>query len=137
MLVVIAGQRVKLPAGRHVVGIAFQAGRFSPQMAVSEPDFSVKLTAQRLIRNCIEWHQLVSLTVRRWFYLWRDNGLWLTLKHYLLMGLREHKAAMASPSAGVIDNQSVKPLKASVLAAMMRARRSRRASGTFFTNNRG
>jgi hypothetical protein len=24
-------------------------------------------------------------TVRRWFYLWRDNGLWQTLNHALLI----------------------------------------------------
>jgi transposase len=28
-------------------------------------------------------------TVRRWFYLWRDNGLWKTINHHLLMTLRE------------------------------------------------
>lgn len=39
-------------------------------------------------------------TVRRWFYLWRDNGLWLSLNHSLLLVGRE-----ASPSAGLIDSQ--------------------------------
>ena len=27
-------------------------------------------------------------TVRRWFYLWRDNRLWQTLNPYLLMAWR-------------------------------------------------
>lgn len=47
-------------------------------------------------------------TVRRWFYLWRDNGLWLTINHILLMAMREAQGREASPSAGVIDSQSVK-----------------------------
>jgi transposase len=47
-------------------------------------------------------------TVRRWFYLWRDNGLWQTLNQYLLMVARETNGREASPSAGVIDSQSVK-----------------------------
>lgn len=50
-------------------------------------------------------------TVRRRFYLWRDNGLWLTLNQYLRMGLRETQGREASPSCGVIDSQSVKTTK--------------------------
>src|SRR3546814_18209564 len=46
-------------------------------------------------------------TVRRWFYLWRDNGLWLSLNHALLLIGREAVGREASPSAGVIDSQSV------------------------------
>lgn len=40
--------------------------------------------------------------------LWRDNGLWLTINHTLLMMAREAQGREASPSAGVIDSQSVK-----------------------------
>jgi putative transposase len=47
-------------------------------------------------------------TVRHWFYLWRDNGLWLTINHTLLMVVREAHGREASPSAGVIGSQSVK-----------------------------
>src|SRR3546814_19936254 len=47
-------------------------------------------------------------TVRRWFYLWRDNKLWLSLNHALLLMTREATGREASPSAGVIDSQSVK-----------------------------
>jgi len=47
-------------------------------------------------------------TVRHWFYLWRDNGFWLTINHTLLMVAREAHGREASPSAGVIDSQSVK-----------------------------
>lgn len=67
-----------------------------------------------LLRGGLPWRMLppglfppVS-TVRRWFYLWRDNGLWQSLNHSLLMAARESGGREASPSAGVIDSQSVK-----------------------------
>lgn len=47
-------------------------------------------------------------TVRRWFYLWRDNRLWLSLNHALLLIGGEAAGREASPSAGVIDSHSVK-----------------------------
>src|SRR3546814_14431576 len=46
-------------------------------------------------------------TVRRWFYLWRDNGLWLSLTHALLLIGREAVGREASPRAGLIASQSV------------------------------
>jgi putative transposase len=47
-------------------------------------------------------------TVQRYFYAWRDNGLWQTINHVLLMDVREQAGREASPTAGVIDSQSVK-----------------------------
>jgi len=47
-------------------------------------------------------------TVQRYFYTWRDNGVWQTINHVLLMEVREAAGREASPSAGVIDSQSVK-----------------------------
>jgi transposase len=47
-------------------------------------------------------------TVQRYFYAWRDTGLWQTINHVLLMALREAAGRAASPTAGVIDSQSVK-----------------------------
>lgn len=44
-------------------------------------------------------------TVRHWFYGWRDNGLWQTLNHYLLMTVRALQGRDVSPSAGVIDSR--------------------------------
>ncbi len=66
-----------------------------------------------LLRGGLPWRMLPPCfppvsTVRRWFYLWRDNGLWRDLNHYLLMSSRESEGREASPSAGVIDSQSVK-----------------------------
>lgn len=42
------------------------------------------------------------------WYLWLENRLWLSLKHALLLMARETTGREASPSAGVIDSQSVK-----------------------------
>ena len=47
-------------------------------------------------------------TVQRYFYDWRDSGLLRTINHYLVMAARELEGREASPSAGVIDSQSVK-----------------------------
>ena len=47
-------------------------------------------------------------TVQRYFYHWRDEGLWATINHHLVMAAREAAGREASPSAGVIDSQSVK-----------------------------
>ncbi len=51
-------------------------------------------------------------TVQRYFYAWRNSGLWGTLNHLLLMAVREAAVREASPSAGVIDSQSVKTTEA-------------------------
>ena len=47
-------------------------------------------------------------TVQRYFYAWRDSGLLATINHHLVMTARELEGREASPSAGVIDSQSVK-----------------------------
>jgi transposase len=47
-------------------------------------------------------------TVQRYFYAWRDSGVWQSINHVLLMEVREAAGRKASPTAGVIDSQSVK-----------------------------
>ena len=47
-------------------------------------------------------------TVRRYFYDSRDNGVLRTINHYLVMAAREAMGREASPTAGVVDSQSVK-----------------------------
>lgn len=47
-------------------------------------------------------------TVRRYFYAWRDAGLFEAINTVLVMNRREIEGREASPSAGVIDSQSVK-----------------------------
>ncbi len=47
-------------------------------------------------------------TVQRYFYDWRDSGLWRTINNHLVMDARELEGRAASPTAGVIDSQSAK-----------------------------
>lgn len=65
------------------------------------------------LRGGLPWRMLPpgfppATTVQRYFYAWRDSRLWQTINHYLLMTLRVAQGRKASPSAGVIDSQSVK-----------------------------
>ena len=47
-------------------------------------------------------------TVQGYFYIWRDRGLWQMINHLLVMAARELEGREASPTAAVIDSQSVK-----------------------------
>src|SRR4028119_2051887 len=47
-------------------------------------------------------------TVFGWFSLWRDTGVFESMNHLLVMADRERVGREASPSAAVINSQSVK-----------------------------
>lgn len=51
-------------------------------------------------------------TVQRYFYFWRDEGFWVSINGLLVMAARELEGREASPTAGVIDSQSVKTTEA-------------------------
>jgi transposase len=66
-----------------------------------------------LLRTGCQWRALPERfppysTVQRHFYAWRDAGLLERINHLLVMLDREREGREASPSAGVIDSQSVK-----------------------------
>lgn len=66
-----------------------------------------------LLRTGCQWRALPRdfppySTVQRHFYAWRDAGLFERINHLLVMLDREREGREASPSAGVIDSQSVK-----------------------------
>ena len=46
--------------------------------------------------------------MQQYFYEWRDRGLWRGISNTLVMAARELEGREASPTAGVIDSQSVK-----------------------------
>ena len=61
----------------------------------------------------IQWRALPKdfppvSTVRGYFYTWAKDGTWLKINHALVMVSRERDGREASPTAGVIDSQSVK-----------------------------
>ena len=51
-------------------------------------------------------------TVQYYFYRWRDDGTWCGVNHVLVMQAGELEGREASPSAGIIDSQSVKTTEA-------------------------
>ena len=66
-----------------------------------------------VLRSGCQWRMLPKdcpprSTVQRYFYRWRDEGLWRRINHFLLMDARELSGKEASPTAGIIDSQSVK-----------------------------
>ena len=66
-----------------------------------------------IARTGCQWRQLPKdfppfTTVQGYFYHWRDNGLFERINFELLLKVREAAGREASPSAGVIDTQSVK-----------------------------
>jgi putative transposase len=54
-----------------------------------------------------------------------NAGVWETIRHYLVMTLRESEGREASPTAAIIDTQSVKTTEKGGRAVMMPPRRSR------------
>jgi transposase len=70
-----------------------------------------------VLRGGIPWRMLPRCfpprqTVYGWFAAFRDAGVWEALNHHLVMLDRERAGREASPSAAVIDSQSVKTSEA-------------------------
>src|SRR3954464_10204163 len=66
-----------------------------------------------ILRGGIPWRLMPTdlppwPTVYRWFAAWRDRGLFETINHALGTADRERVGREASPSAAIIDSQSVK-----------------------------
>ena len=74
-------------------------------------------------------------TVHDYLDLWSYDGTLDRIHHALYMECREHGGREASPTAAIIDSQSVKSAEkggaVSIRMAMMRARRSKARSVTF------
>jgi transposase len=82
-----------------------------------------------------QWRQLPKdfppySTVQGYFYRWAKGGKLPRINYALVIAPREAVGREASPTAGVIDSQSVKTTEAPARAAMTPARRSTGASGT-------
>jgi len=66
-----------------------------------------------VLRSGCPWRMLPEhfpphQTAYRWFVRFRDSGLWESLNHMLVMLDRERAGREASPTAAIVDSQSVK-----------------------------
>ncbi|MFQ5572526.1 MAG: IS5 family transposase [Rhodothermales bacterium] len=93
----------------------------APLLAKPKPVGRPRTTELREVVNAIlymartgcQWRLLPKdfpprSTVQEYFYAWRADGTLPRINHELLMRVREAEGRAASPSAGVIDSQSVK-----------------------------
>lgn len=70
-----------------------------------------------IAQSCCQWRMLPKdfppfTTVQYYFYRWRNDGTWQRINHALVRQGRELAGRAASPTAGVIDSQSVKTTEA-------------------------
>jgi transposase len=70
-----------------------------------------------IAQSCCQWRMLPKdfppfTTVQYYFYRWRDDGTWQHINYTLVRQARELAGRAASPTAGVIDSQSVKTTEA-------------------------
>ena len=93
----------------------------APMLPAARPGGRPRTTDLREVVNAIlyiassgcQWRMLPKgfpprSTVQGYFYEWRNIGLWQAINHLLVMTVREVEGREASPTAGVIDSQSVK-----------------------------
>jgi putative transposase len=83
--------------------------------------------AWRLLPHDLPPWQTVYYYLRRW----QREGVWDRVHHTLVMADRERAEREASPTAAILDSQSVRTVdQKGVRRAMMQARRSEGASAT-------
>src|SRR4051812_8895216 len=101
----------------------------APLLPPPKPGGRPRRTDLRAVMNAIlyiasggcQWRMLPKdfpprSTVQGYFYRWRDSRLWEAINPLLVLSTRELEGRDASPTAGVIDSQSVKTSESGGLA---------------------
>jgi transposase len=90
-----------------------------------------------VVRTGCQWRHLPPppafppwQTVYGYFRAFNEAGVWEAMRHHLVVMLREREGREASPTAAIIDTQTVKTTEKGGRAAMMPARRSGAANAT-------
>ena len=86
-----------------------------------------------IIRGGCQWRMLPKdfpnwKTVHDYFLRWRDNGTWNKIHDTLRESCRKKAGKATTPSAAIIDSQSVKTVQKGGIKVMMLAKRRRVAN---------
>jgi putative transposase len=90
-----------------------------------------------LVRTGCQWRHLPPppafppwRTIYGYMRAFADAGVWESIRHHLVLMLREQEGREPSPTAAVVDTQSVRTTEKGGRAATMPPRRSRAGSAT-------